>query len=156
MNKILIGSALGLLLAPGIALSAGNQVVLTDGGAKSGLRTVALDLAVQPEATAFEFSIRLPKGVQKVDTTRCLADLPSSHQGKCVYRKDVGDVFVIAFSPTNARLGGEIVSLGTIAVSGGEGPLSVQEVVFASEAGKRLEGSSFDHAKPGVAERDNK
>jgi hypothetical protein len=131
-----------------------NEVLLTSDAAKGGNASLAtLDLVTDGQATAFEFSIKVPKGVKNVDTSKCLADLPSSHNGNCVYREKFGDILVIAFSPVNAKLPAGIVSLGSIKVDNAAKQLKVEEIVFAGDKGQRL--PSAQGALPASPERAN-
>ena len=142
MKTFQVALAIALLGASSLAL-AENEVLLTTGGAKSGNNSMAtLDLVTDGNATAFEFSIKVPKGSGKVDTSNCLADLPSSHSGNCVYRAEFGDILVIAFSPVNAKLPAGIVSLGSIQVQNAANQLKVEEIVFAGDTGQRLPASA--------------
>lgn len=145
LNYIACFIALSLSSA---AFAQQNEVILTSSGAKAGQAMAALDLVTSGEAVAFEFSVPLPKGVASVDTSKCLADLPSSHQGHCVFREKSNDVFVIAFSPVNAKLPGGVVPLGTIQFNGNAEGLKVAELVFAGETGQNLPVAPGQATKP--------
>lgn len=148
MNYIICALALGVSTA---AFAQQNEVILTSDGAKAGPALAALDLVTSGDAVAFEFSIPLPKGVSSVDTSKCLVDLPSSHQGQCVFREKSNDIFVIAFSPVNTKLPSGLVSLGTIQFNGSAAGLKVAELVFAGDTGQNLPVAPAQATKPARA-----
>jgi hypothetical protein len=78
-------------------------------------------LSFDPQATkasALSFSIEYPAAFKQVDTSNCLADMPSHLSGGC---KVVGDVVkVILYNPNNEPIGPMV--LGTL--SFGAGPQS--------------------------------
>lgn len=135
--KTLSAAAIALALVGSAA--ANNTVLLTDGQAKSGSRSVGLDLDISDEASAFNFLVTLPKGSKNVDTSRCLSGLPKSHVGKCVASKDGSKVAVVVYSASNQVIPAGLLELGEIryasaAKAGGAG---VEKITLASPAGNK-------------------
>ena len=136
MKKTIIGLSMALGLA-GIA-SAENTVVVTHGAAKGGAASAALDFQSDGEARAFQFLLQLPKGASNVNTSKCLADLPKSHSGKCAASKDGSKVAVVVFSAANAALPVGIHSLGEISYRApGGGQLNLDKMMVAGSDGSK-------------------
>lgn len=133
--------AASLLFGASSALAA-NEVIVADGGDKAK-SAFSLDIVSDGKASGFQFSIPVDlsaRGAQKsLDLSRCLSDLPKTHQGKCVYRAKKQDVLVIVYSLDNKLLPEGIVGLGTVQIPGVNAKSSpVKDVIFASPQGKAL------------------
>lgn len=127
-----------------------NEVVATVGSnAKAGSTVVALDFASSGEVTTFEFEVVIPKGAT-VDTSRCTAELPSSHVGACSFNKKSGRVVVMIYSNTLTPLPQGVVSIGKLGISGQKvGGVKVQNVLVSDKNSKALDSkaTTFDSAK---------
>lgn len=128
------------------ATSFANEVVFTQVAAKrGGGNYVSLDVVSDGNASGFQFSIPLGQdgrsAAKGLDLSKCLSDLPKSHEGRCVYREKKGDVLVIVYSMENNLLPEGVVGLGTISIPGGSAmakSLKVSGVEFASPLGQRV------------------
>lgn len=108
-NKVLIlAAAVGLTFA---GLASANTVVVTQGGNR-----VALDFQSNGDVSAFQFTVDLPKGVDKVNTSKCLSDLPKGFTGVC--RSKGNRVAAVVYSGNNTPFPADVVSLGTISYQG--------------------------------------
>lgn len=127
-------------------VSSANDVIFTEVAAKRGGGSyISLDVVSNGDAAGFQFSIPLNQAGRSVekglDLSKCLSDLPSTHQGRCVYREKKGDILVIVFSMENSLLPEGVVGLGTISIPGGGAvakSLKVSGVEFASPLGQRI------------------
>lgn len=136
ITKTIYAAAIALALVG--SASAGNTVLLTDGQAKAGFRSAALDLDIADQASAFNFLVTLPKGAKGVDTSRCLAGLPKSHVGKCVASKDGSKVAVVVYSASNDALPTGLLQLGEIRyASAAKAGAGVEKITLASPAGTK-------------------
>ena len=109
------------------SVSAG-QLVVTNGMAKKGAQSMALDFATDGNATALQFEIALPKGISadQVDLSACTADLPKTHGGACNVAK--GKIIGLVFSDSNEVLPAGVVSIGRISINGSNGKAAALEV----------------------------
>lgn len=117
IKKLLIAAA-----AVGFLGSAtGAELLLTDDGMAKTARNVpssiALDIVSDGDISGFDMIIPVPKGV-KVNTSRCLASLPTGFQGVCKHNE--GEVAVIAISMDSKALPAGVYSIGTVSISGGK------------------------------------
>jgi hypothetical protein len=132
-SKYLLSCALGLAFATHAmaakpvsdqnAVDAGlgsNEVMVTQSSAKGGKPGSAfgLDFVSDGNAVAFEFTVAFPKGtnLRSVNLDKCVSQLPSSHTGKCLANENTGEVLVMVYSLSNAKLPAGIVSVGEIAM----------------------------------------
>lgn len=113
MKSFQKGLILALALGGLSTVASADDLIATQGAAKGGQRTVALDLATGGDSVAFEFEVKLPGDAKNVDLSGCLKSLPATHSAQCVYHDKSQTVVAIAFSPSNAKLSG-VLNLGTI------------------------------------------
>lgn len=137
--SIKIAAVLAMLSAPSLFA---NEVVATAGMEKSRGH-VSLDIVSDGNASGFQFSIPITANVRNfdksLDLSGCLADLPKTHTGKCVYRPKKNDILVIVYSLDNALLPEGVVGVGSIRAPGVTAKaLSAIDPVFASPLGKQL------------------
>lgn len=109
-RKTILAAGLATIASGAIAA---EKVLLTGEASKSGKNFVSLDLDSDGSTSAFSFVVDLPADATNVDTKKCLADLPKTHQGECRALKN-GKLAVIAYSMQNASLSPGLVSLGSI------------------------------------------
>ncbi|MEZ5463864.1 MAG: hypothetical protein R3F22_01295 [Lysobacteraceae bacterium] len=125
-KSLKIGAAIaGALMISSV--SAG-QLVVTNGAAKKGAQSMALDFATDGNATALQFEISLPKGVSadQVDLSACTADLPKTHGGACNVAK--GKIIGLVFSDSNELLPAGVVSIGRISFRGSNAKVGAMQV----------------------------
>ena len=141
--RVLNTLAVAVALVAFSGVAGANDVVLAQVASKSQ-ESVSLDIVSDGNATGFQFALPLSKtargsSAKAMDLSKCLSDLPKTHQGRCVYREKTNDIFVIAFSLDNALLPEGVVGLGTISLGGmSEKSIKPANVIFASPAGKKL------------------
>jgi hypothetical protein len=97
------------------ANAAANEVIVTPG---QGGNRIALDFMHTGEATAFEFEIRMPKGVKNVNTSKCVSEVPATHTGACQFNEKTGNLVVIVYSNQNDLLPEGVISLGFVDAPG--------------------------------------
>lgn len=150
-NVLKIAAIAGAFGAMFSVSASANEVLLTASEAKSTAGAMALDLVTDGNVTAFEFTVSA-NGAKSVDTSKCLSELPKSHQGTCVFRAKTNDVIVIAFSPTNAVLPSGVVGLGSLnlpAASAAKVGVRADNVVFAGADGREIKANrNADSAMP--------
>lgn len=85
--------------------------------AKAAGSAFSVDVATDGAAVALQFNIDLPKGVKadQVDLSRCVADLPKTHQGQCSVAK--GQIIGIVYNDQNVALPSGVVPIGRIAIN---------------------------------------
>jgi hypothetical protein len=123
------------------APSYSDELLAVVSPAKSGNTAVSMDLVTEGQATAFQVRFALPKGVNSVDTSKCLSELPSSHQGTCVYRKDQNEVVAIVYNLTNEALPAGIIAIGSLDLAGNMGggqKLAVKEFLVSDAKAKPI------------------
>lgn len=150
-NVLKIATIAGVFGAMFSVSASANEVLLTASEAKSSAGAMALDLVTDGNVTAFEFTVSA-NGAKSVDTSKCLSELPKSHNGTCVFRAKTNDVIVIAFSPTNAPLPSGVVGLGSLnlpAASAAKAGVRADNVVFAGVDGREIKANrNADSAMP--------
>ncbi len=111
--KIALGAA---MLVASSAASAEAEMIATASMSKAG-GAVAIDM-FSDGVVGFQARIKISDGVNtKVNTSKCLAALPATHKGTCIYNKD-GSLFILAYSMSNTPLPKGHLALGQIGVSG--------------------------------------
>lgn len=150
-NVLKIATVAGVFGAMFSVSASANEILLTSSEAKGSSRAMALDLVTDGNVTAFEFTVSA-NGAKSVDTSKCLTELPKSHQGTCVFRAKSNDVIVIAFSPTNAPLPSGVVGLGSLSLPAGNAAkagVSATNVLFAGADGREIKAArNADSAVP--------
>lgn len=130
------------MLSIGAGVASANEVVLTSSEAKANSRQVALDIVSDGNAAGFQLSVLLDpsaKANAKIDLSKCLVDLPKTHQGSCVYRPASNDILVLVYSMSGATLPKGVVGIGTISgPSLNSKAVKVSDTIFASPLGKEL------------------
>lgn len=112
-------AAVALLLAfAGTSNAAEELVVTTNTMTKAKMAEFALDVMTEGSAAAIQFNIALPKGVKasQVDLSKCMADLPKTHQGECSVAR--GQIVGIAYNDEGVTLPAGMVSIGKIQIAG--------------------------------------
>jgi hypothetical protein len=140
--------AAGCLMLGGAA--AANEVIVTPG---QGGNRIALDFVNSGEATAFEFEIQMPQGVRKVNTAKCVAELPSTHTGACQFNEKTGNLVVIVYSNQNDLLPEGVISLGVVDAPGmARGAPAVSKLLVGDVNGNSLAANSAQSGpgKPAV------
>ena len=94
-------------------------------------------------AVGFEFKIKVPTDA-KVNTSNCLADLPKSHTGVCMFNHIEGYVLGMVFSDSNELLPKGMVPVGRVLIRAGKQPVDVKvEHFLAADANaKKIESSA--------------
>lgn len=151
MNMIRFGIAAALI--GGMAAGAqANEILVTGAAAKGGAGGhVALDFVSDGNATAFEFEVPVPAGA-KVNTAKCLSELPATHTGGCKFNEKNNAVVVIVYSNQNDALPGGVVPIGSLAVSGVQAAeLRAEKVLVSNPQGEsvgRVVSSRDNASKP--------
>jgi hypothetical protein len=126
--------AAGCLILGGTA--AANEVIVTPG---QGGNRIALDFVHSGDATAFEFQIQMPKGVRKVNTSKCVSEVPSTHTGACQFNEKTGNLVVIVYSNQNDLLPEGVISLGVVDAPGmAKGRPAVSKLLVGDVNGNAL------------------
>ncbi len=115
MNMKTLGAA-ALMLA--FAASAGAaDLLLTQGAAKRGDKAsmVGIDIVSDGDVRGFDFVIPVEKGM-KVDTSRCLSNMPKGFQGTCTFNGTEVAGLVFSWEPQTLPKG--VHTVGTISFSG--------------------------------------
>ena len=113
-----ISLAVSLCFAAFTASASDELVMATE---KAGGRSaLSLDFATEGNAVALQFNISVPKGTSaaQIDLKSCLADLPKSHAGNCVYNEKAGEIIGLVYSDANEVLPSGVVSIGHIGLKG--------------------------------------
>ena len=137
--KIAIGAA---MLIASSAASAEADIIATSSMAKGG-GAVAVDLLTDGQTVNFQARLKITDDFNaKVNTAKCLASLPSTHKGTCVYNKD-GTLFILAYSLSNTALPKGHLALGQVSVSGQtQAKVEVIEFLAADANNKAVNVSS--------------
>jgi hypothetical protein len=122
MKKLL---ATVLVFGSGAAM-AGNEFLVVSEQAKAG-GIVSLDFASDGTGTGVEARIAFGEEKVSVDTSKCLAGLPKTHTGSCVYNGK--ELVVLVYSMTNALLPEGMLELGSVRVRGSLGKASGKPTV---------------------------
>jgi hypothetical protein len=126
--------AAGCLILGGTA--AANEVIVTPG---QGGNRIALDFVHSGDATALEFHIQMPKGVRKVNTSKCVSEVPSTHTGACQFNEKTGNLVVIVYSNQNDLLPEGVISLGVVDAPGmGKGRPAISKLLVGDVNGNAL------------------
>jgi hypothetical protein len=135
---IAVGTICSLAGAPAVA----NELLVVDGGLTKSGRTFSLDFNSDGRGTAIE--ARMDVGAEakgsRVDVSKCVAKLPATHTGSCVFNGK--EVVILVYSATNALLPAGMIDLGTVSVSGGN----------SAELAKGIRVTSFIVAAPDATE----
>ena len=112
-----------------------NELILTS--AKSaGSGAIALDVSSDGNATALQIRLDVGKGL-KVNLSKCVSALPSTHTGVCNYKN--GRITVLVHSDHNEMLPAGLVSIGSISTSGRNAKaLSASEVLAFDRSGNEI------------------
>ena len=116
-------SVLALVLASVVSVAAiakeNTVLVLADQSKRAGPKALSIDFQAEEGVAAFQLRLTLPADAKKVDTSRCLADLPKSHTGLC---KVFGNrVAIVVYSMSGAELNPGLISVGKVTYSTREG-----------------------------------
>jgi hypothetical protein len=114
MRKFLAIVAVALLSGPVLAA----ELVVVDGGAikAGGKSQFAFDVISDGDVSALQYAIQLPGRAKSVDTSGCLAELPSTHTGLCQANLEQGMVAVVIWSAENKPLPKGAVPVGRVSV----------------------------------------
>jgi hypothetical protein len=135
-RKIVVGSALLF----GVAATQADDLIVTHGLAKGGA-VASIDLSTSGSASAFEFQLQVPKGVKSVDVSKCVAEIPKSHEAKCVLRD--GIIHGMVYSLANERLPAGVISVGQVKMVGASARLTAIEVLVADDQAQKIEAKSM-------------
>jgi hypothetical protein len=127
------------------APAAANELLLVDGGLGKGGRAFSLDFNSDGRGTAIE--ARIDVGAQekgaRVDVSKCVSKLPSTHTGSCVFNGK--EVVILVYSATNALLPAGMIDLGTVSVAGAGADLAkdmrVSSLIVAAPDATELRSS---------------
>lgn len=111
LNKSIL---LAMILGAASFGASADDLIGTVGKGKAGRTTVALDLITGGESSVFEFVVEVPAGATKVDISKCLKTLPSTHTGECRYNEKTREVIGVAYSQSASLLPKGAVELGTV------------------------------------------
>lgn len=114
-TKIGIAAALALC-----CFNVSAEELLLTAEKAGGNSALSLDFVTEGQAVAFQFNIKLPKGVTaaQVDLKSCLSQLPKSHTGNCVLNEKIGEIIATVYNDQNVRLPAGVVSVGHISLKG--------------------------------------
>ena len=131
---------LAALCAASFGAMADELVVTTE---KAGSANVAaLDYVSSGRATGLEFKLKVPSDA-KVNTSKCLSQLPKTHAGVCSFNQVEGYVVGMVFSDANALLPSGVVPIGTISVSAkGANAFEVMHFLAADAGAQRIEATA--------------
>ena len=146
-SKIL-ATAVALLCA---GAASANTVVVTQVGARGNTGLVALDFQSNGDASAFQFTVDLPKGVSSIDTSKCLAKLPKGFTGVCQSKGN--RVAAVVYSGSTTTFPADMVSLGTISYNGSLAK-GVDEIVVSNLVGSTPSGKETSSIKSDVSIED--
>lgn len=120
-----------------------DELIITDSVAKGG-SSIAVDLVTEGSTVAFQFNIKLPRGVKPsdVDLTKCVSDLPKSHSGQCNVAK--GQIIGLVYNDQNVALPAGLVSVGRVGIKSGlsKGKLEVAYFEVNDASGRALEAKT--------------
>ncbi|MCX7557211.1 hypothetical protein OS187_10350 [Xanthomonadaceae bacterium JHOS43] len=113
-----------LMLSLSFSASSAELVLTSDGISKKGARgsqseVIAVDIVSDGNVRGFDFIIPVSEGA-KVDTSRCLADLPKGFQGVCKFNGT--EVAGIAIATDKTSLPKGIHSVGHVTFGPGALP----------------------------------
>lgn len=99
------------------AADAENTVLLgVSKAARNGLGSTSIDFVSSGKIAAFNMTIELPVGVEKINTTNCVSEVPKSHIAVC---KSLGNkVSLVVYSPRNEPLPAGIIPVGKVSYRG--------------------------------------
>lgn len=124
--NILAKLAVVSLAVAGTSSVLAADLIVTHSAGKRGM-IASIDLSTEGNASAFEFRLSIPKGV-KTDVSKCVAEVPKSHQAQCVAKE--GEIHGMVWSNSNEKLPSGIVSVGTVSFGGAQ-PAQLIEVLVA-------------------------
>lgn len=119
-----------------------NELLVTSASAKSkSSNAFALDVSSDGNATALQIRLDVGEGL-KVDLSKCVSALPSSHTGACSYKN--GRVTVLVHSDRNELLPAGIVSIGSISTTGRSSKAwKISELLAFDRSGNEISISSI-------------
>jgi hypothetical protein len=134
MKKII---AIAILALTGSAAQA-DELLMTSSAAGRA-QAVGIDYVSSGKAVAFDFKIRVEGGEKaSVDLSKCMADLPKTHVGKCSFVN--GTIIGLAYNDTNEPLPAGVFKVGSIGISGGGKP-EVSYFLAADKDAVKIESS---------------
>lgn len=86
-----------LLAVAGVSAKSQNAPLGMEVEAKGGAKIMSLDFESSGDAASFTFRVVFPEGAKRIDTSRCLSDLPKGFTGVCK-AYDGGVVAVTVFN----------------------------------------------------------
>lgn len=101
-----------------VSMNNDNTVLLGVSKARTGgSSTASIDFVSSGKVAAFNMTIELPAGVEKVNTASCVAEVPKSHVAVC---KSLGNkVSLVVYSPQNQLLPAGVIPVGKVSYRGG-------------------------------------
>lgn len=95
-TKQILASAMLVAASFGVSAIQQNAPLAMEASGRGGAKILSLDFESDGQAASFSFRVVLPAGAKKIDTSRCLSDLPKGFQGVCkVYDEKVVAVTVM-------------------------------------------------------------
>lgn len=82
-TKQILASAILAVAVAGVSAKQQNAPLAMEAAARGGVKILSLDFESTGEAASFSFRVVLPAGSKKIDTSRCLSDLPKGFVGVC-------------------------------------------------------------------------
>jgi len=136
---------MGLLVAAAPVAASANELILSQESAKSGgASAFALDYQSDGAAVALQIRLSVPGASEKnVNLSKCLSELPKSHEGTCTMTKS-GEVLLVIYSGTNAALPAGLVPIGSIGVRniGKSGRVAVTELLVSDKNAQPIKATS--------------
>lgn len=122
-----------LAISPFAVFAAQNAPYAVEMTTKGGGTLMSLDFESSGEVAAFTFRVVLPEGAKRIDTSRCLSELPAGFTGVC---KAYGNVVAV----TGYSADGKALPAGMITV----GKLSY---VSVAKAGAKIDAFEASNAQ---------
>ena len=139
----------GICLAFAAFAGNANELLITPSVSKARVASTstvyAIDFVSTGEAVAFQFNIKLPKGIKdsNVNLRSCVVDLPKAFGGECRIAK--GHIVGIVYSDKNETFAAGIIPVGKISLDGGlaksQRQLNVTEFFVSDSKARPIESS---------------
>lgn len=133
-----LSAVLSVLAAPVFA----TELLVTEGEAvaKSGMRTVSLDIVSDGAVSGFSFLLRTSDAkMGSIDASKCFAALPKSFEGECRQGKE--GIYFYALGRGKDALPGGAVALGQITIPSDVVLVGIENFAAADKEGNALQAS---------------
>lgn len=103
IKRILASTAL-VAVAFGVSAKQINAPLAMEATGRGGAKILSLDFESDGEAASFSFRVVFPEGAKRIDTSRCLSDLPKGFEGVCKeYNEADGKVVAVTVINTEGK-----------------------------------------------------